>query len=157
MVSQKINPGAVLAFKKVLLFAEAVFLVSVIAVRLFPPADTSGYDPYVSKERFLVTAGELERVRSAVKHYYENNHSYPNSLAELRMYVQENPGMVFRSTDLREHITTEEGNGQESNVLDGSGGWFYDKATGEVKLNITRPVVHYLGPAFYPQEIPADW
>jgi hypothetical protein len=105
----------------------------------------------------LVTAGELERMRTAVEHYYQSNQSYPNSLAELRKYVQENSGMVFGPTDLKEHITSYAGNGRESNVLDGTGGWFYDRATGNVKLNITRPVMHYLGPTLYAEEIPADW
>jgi hypothetical protein len=157
MVSQKNDQGEEVAFTKGFLFAVAVFLFGAIVVRLFSPADTSGYDPDVAKERFIVTAGELARMRSAVEHYYESNNSYPNSLAELRKYVQENQGMVFRPTDLKEHITTEEGNGRESNVLDGTGGWYYDKATGEVKLNITRPVTHYLGKNSYPKEIPADW
>lgn len=139
------------------LLIVAILLFGMILLRLFPPPDTSGYDPESSKQRCLGTKGELHRIRSTLQHYYESKHRYPNSLTELQTYVLQNLDKPILVTDLTEYITSEEGNAQESIVLDGSGGWYYDKATGEVRLNITKPVKYYLGPTISAEEIPAEW
>jgi len=157
ITKQNTNGAIKLTILKVLLLLVAILLLGMIAAKLFYRPQASTYDPGVSKERCLGTKAELARIRSAVKYYYQNNHSYPNSLAELRRYTQENQSKGFMPTDLKEHITTDEGNGQESVVLDGTGGWYYDKAKGKVKLNITKPVKYYLGPTISAEEIPADW
>jgi hypothetical protein len=156
MTEHKKVKGKLLMLKWGLLIV-AILLFGMILLRLFPPPDTSGYDPTSSKERCLGARGELQGIRSALQHYYESKHRYPNSLAELQTYVKQKPNEPIMVTDLTEYITSEEGNAHESTVLDGSGGWYYDKATGEVKLNITKPVEHYLGPTIYAEEIPSEW
>ncbi len=50
-------------------------------------------------------------------------------------------------------------NSKEYDVLNGEGGWYYNKETGEVKLNITKPVKDYVQ-AYVGEignEIPSDW
>ena len=157
MTKQDKNRGRKVSILKGILLLVAVLLLGMIAARVFPWPRASTYDPQVSKERCLGTKAELARIRSALKDYHQSNHRYPNSLAELRSYVQKNPEKGIMLTDLKEHITTEEGNGREGVALDGTGGWYYDKGTGNVKLNITKPVKYYLGPTLNAEDIPAEW
>ena len=99
----------------------------------------------------------LDRVRMMIKSYNEENHRYPSSLYELNKYhtsINPDDDVWFL-----EVITNSIGVNKESDVLDGQGGWYYNNKTGEVRLNITKPIKHYW--RFYwgqgRNDIPSDW
>lgn len=100
----------------------------------------------------------LMRPRIVIDKYKEVNGRYPNSLAELWEYSTENPDLGWGGSPV-ECFSDPNGTSKEFNVLNGEGGWYYDKNSGELRYNLTKPVKHYLrfylGP--YRNEIPADW
>jgi hypothetical protein len=102
---------------------------------------------------------KLFAIRSMVANFHKAEGRYPNTLSELQEHNKENTGSEFDMNFFKEHISSPEGIDAESQVLNGEGGWYYDKIKGEVKLNITHPIKHYkkyyLGK--YRNEIPSDW
>ncbi len=101
----------------------------------------------------------LARNRILIGMFKEAEGRYPNSLDELTEYIAQNPDFVPRVIRFAEHISDPNGNSKEFNVLNGEGGWYYDKNTGELRFNLTKPVKHYLRfyLGIYRNEIPADW
>ncbi len=90
----------------------------------------------------------LVSFRSRIDKFRETEGKYPDSLRELM------------SVPYKEYISSLFiGNRNESKVLNGRGGWYYDPNPGGVRINLTKPVKHYL--RFYlgkeRNEIPADW
>ena len=58
---------------------------------------------------------------------------------------------------MKEHISSEDGNGKETDAIDGTGGYYYNKVTGQVRINPTMPVRYYLGPTIREDEITSKW
>ena len=96
--------------------------------------------------------------RKSLQFFAEKNGKFPDSLHEFNEYGKKFPDRIewhfppgesiSGKTDFREH-----------SVLDGTGGLYYDPKTGELKLNLTRPLKSYW--RFYLGEernhVPADW
>jgi hypothetical protein len=80
-------------------------------------------------------------------------------LAEISNYDSEHEEIKFDKIPFDEYISNENGETKESATLDNKGGWYYNKDTGEVKLNLTKPLKSYLpfyfGP--YRNEVPSEW
>jgi len=145
---------------KTLLLIIAVILLGAIVVTVLAPSRTSGHEAAALKERYVTTVAKLSQIRYAIQHFHEKNGRYPDSLNDLKKYVKQdplNPDWLVIILDFKERISSREGNANETNKLDGSGGWYYNKETGEVKVNITKPVESYLGPTVMSTDIPSEW
>lgn len=116
------------------------------------------YDSHC-EQRIRSTKYNLIKVRSWIPDFKLYKGRYPDSIKELRKYVAEerkNRSLELIYIDFKKNkqsIVT------EFDSLNDKGGYYYDKTTGEVKINLTKPVKHYL--KFYfginRNKIPSDW
>lgn len=103
----------------------------------------------------LLTKRTLNFTRNKVQEFKEATGRFPSSLAEIK-YDRYHP--EFESFPLYEAISDENGNRKEYDELNGLGGWYYNATTGEVKVNIIKPVKNYMYCLRQDEnEIPADW
>ena len=68
--------------------------------------------------------------------------------------------ILFNPDLHKECITSASGNSMEYIELNGHGGFYYNFNTGEVKLNVIKPLKEYLWLYFLAKngnEIPSDW
>jgi hypothetical protein len=79
-------------------------------------------------------------------------------LREVDEYAKRHGGIDWIGLP-KELISGGQPDSSQHDVLDGTGGLYYDSKTGELKLNLTRPLKFYW--RFYLGEdrdkIPADW
>jgi len=99
----------------------------------------------------------LRKMRHEIKEYYQDNDRYPFSIAELKKYAMTKSSFYERG--FAEYLSNPKGNSNENNSLTGSGGWYYDKTTGTLKINLTKPLKTYLRRyiADDKNEIPSNW
>ena len=102
----------------------------------------------------------LNMIRGMITSYSEDNNKYPNSLIELKKFwIEKKSNGNEIDVWFFEIFTHSEGIFTESAMLDGQGGLYYKKETGEVRWNVTKPVKYYW--KFYfgkgRNEIPSDW
>jgi hypothetical protein len=91
-------------------------------------------------------------MRKGIKIYHEEKNQYPATLNELRNYLGFDKIYVDLTSERRSNIP-------EYQELNGKGGYYYDKNTGEIRLNLTKPVMEYL-PRYkggFKDEIPSSW
>jgi hypothetical protein len=57
------------------------------------------------------------------------------------------------------YISDPNGSKQESQVLNGQGGWYYNSTAGEVRVNLDKPLFHYFRfvSGSYRKQVPSDW
>lgn len=100
----------------------------------------------------------LRLSRWSIGIFFKENSRFPNSLDELYEYGKSYPDKIPWNLHPSEFIAGKS-NSQEHSVLDGAGGLYYDSKTGELRLNLTKPLKCYW--RFYlgkeRNEIPADW
>jgi hypothetical protein len=98
----------------------------------------------------------LDFSRSAIDDFVKQTHRFPNSLAELGAYME---GQRWARPTPGEWISNRRGDFTEHRGLDGTGGIYYNPGTGEIRVNLTKPVGHYRRTYFGPRrdEVPADW
>ena len=144
--------------RKPIRFAKRAFVVLVISLVLFAVLAQVGRRLLYSSE-LKTTTMRLVSIRAGIKEFKEEVGRYPNSLAEMSKYGEEHPETSLKKTLGAEFISDTKGNTQEHPALDGKGGWHYNKETGEVKVNLTEPLKHYLQSYFGPDrnEIPSHW
>jgi len=113
---------------------------------------------YYSK-KLLWTEFSLHLARANIRKFHQITGRNPHSLGEINQYAQEHTDSGLRKIAFGEYLTNTDGNKEEYTSLNGQGGLFYNERTGEVKVNLTKPVKHYLRLYFgkYRNEIPADW
>ena len=82
---------------------------------------------------------------------------FPESLDELNEYRKKYPEKTSR-WPFAERISPSSGM-QGHAKLDGSGGFFYDPQSGDIKVNLTKPLHEYWKRCSGKRkdEIPADW
>jgi hypothetical protein len=118
---------------------------------------------YVNSEpygkRIETTLLRLHGARHGIEKFREIKGRFPSSLSELRNWGYKNPEAYIYPGDFCEFISDEQGNCRENNQLDGEGGLYYNKDTGEVKVNITKQIKYYLKylPDFDRYETPSEW
>lgn len=105
--------------------------------------------------------------RTNIAWYKTTTGRLPVTLNEIEYYVNSTNvdvrrvGLNLFRLDLhREKISSLSGNFSEHSVLNNQGGFYYNKDTGEVKLNLTEPVKSYFIICFTKtnlNEIPVDW
>ncbi len=98
-------------------------------------------------------------VRSKIDNFYNVEGRYPNTLRELEEYIKNTSEPEVNIISFKEYISNPEGIEAESDVLNGEGGWYYDKTKGELRLNIVQPIKYYKKFYFgkYRSDIPSDW
>jgi len=100
-----------------------------------------------------------------IKWFNAQTGKYPGSLQDIVVYANEkkndtaNHFHIIRKLPCAEYITDIAGNSKEYPEINGKGGWYYNKDTGQLKVNLIKPVKHYLWLYFGPErnEIPSDW
>ena len=133
-------------FYLILLFIFAYFLVTGI------------YNSHC-KRRILHTKHDLIEVRDWIIKFKVYKKRYPESIQELRKYVaekQEDKSLELIYTDFKKN---KQSIVNEFDTLNDRGGYYYNKATGEVRVNLTKPVKQYLKcyGGIYRDEVPAEW
>ena len=105
------------------------------------------------------TMAMLSKARSDLKEYYDQKGSYPNTLEELAQFGKNNPNSGVKPKLPKEYISQKMGCPFEYNSLNGKGGWYYDNATGDIRVNVTVPVKNYFKLYFGEErnQIPAEW
>ncbi len=114
--------------------------------------------PGINRKVFW-TKRNVSSLRLQIDRFKKLEGRYTNSLAELQQYSKDNPNVGLGNVSVTEHISDPVGNSNEYDVLNNQGGWYYNKNTGEVKLNLTEPVNHYVESYIgkLGRKIPADW
>jgi hypothetical protein len=96
--------------------------------------------------------------RRSIQLFAEQNGRFPDSLGELNEYGKKSPKQIQWYFPAKESIAGK-ANSREHAVLDGTGGLYYDRKTGELKLNLTKPLKSYW--RFYVgksrNDVPANW
>lgn len=119
------------------------------------------HDSYTSYDvkRIGWTFAMLNRARGDIEKVKRLTGEYPDSLLELRKFGEQNPDAGIRKKQFREYISRKEGCSTECSSLNNKGGWYYDKNSGQIRVNLTTPVNRYLRLYFGKErnEIPADW
>lgn len=119
--------------------------------------------PYAGREyegRLGITRLYLNTGRHSIAIFAEKVGRYPHSLNELCEYDKKFPRTLDWQLPLRESISNDDYvRSVEHATLNGKGGFFYDRTTGTLKVNLTRPIKYYWW--FYfgkaRSEVPADW
>jgi hypothetical protein len=133
------------------------FLLSLVVIQYFLHVE----DITMYNEALRTTKWNLMRARSGVKWFEEKTGRLPSCLCEINAYARSNKSdsNILMTIRFLENLSSSGGTDRESDTLSGEGGWFYDPNTGEVKVNLTKPVKHYL--KFFwgkeRNEIPAGW
>lgn len=109
------------------------------------------------EDRIIELRATLDTLRRGIRFFHEQNGAHPDSLSGFRRaLVSNSDGLFPLPIDLtgRPQATV-----PEHRELNDCGGYFYDPNTGEIRLNLTRPVKEYLH--FYDgrfaEEIPSTW
>lgn len=96
--------------------------------------------------------------RRGIKLLAEQNGRFPDSINELNEYAKKFPEKIPWYFPPKESIAGKP-DPREHSVLDGTGGLYYDREKGELKLNLTKPLKSYW--RFYfgksRNHVPADW
>lgn len=129
------------------------FLIALIFVLLVAGA----YIWYQSRceDRVRGTQALLYVTRSGIKTFYEMNGRYPESINEFRQWSRGGAWdkMIVDLTSDKQSVVP------EYRKLNDKGGYYYDPNTGEIRLNLTRPVQEYLKfySGRYKDQIPSSW
>ncbi|MGA1825366.1 MAG: hypothetical protein ACMUIP_11970 [bacterium] len=109
--------------------------------------------------RVIFTKRNLDLLRKNIEIFKDITGRNPNSLLEIVQYAKNNPKNKLFKKKFKEFISDKNGNLCEYGVLNNKGGWYYNKITGEVKVNLINPIKYYL--YFYfndnREDIPSNW
>lgn len=116
--------------KKGFTLLELVLVIAVIGIlaAIIAPRFTS----QGPKARVAQTKANLENLRTAVGMYQAEQASFPSSLWNLAPnYMRKIPGETVSDPRGRENASV-------ATSLNGSGGWYYNSTTGDVKCNVRQ-------------------
>jgi len=131
-----------------------IFLVALFLSGLLLLVHDWYYDGKIPQTKF-----HLSLVRSDIRVFKEIEGRYPNSIAELRQYAEHDEQLFSLKELFIDFKDYPQAHVPESDVLNGKGGYYYDKPTGTVRINLTQPIKHYF-PFYFGadrNQIPADW
>ena len=136
----------------------AYAIVAGVVLSLLIAAHINRYDQRC-EGRFVQMNAALKHLRTTIRIFAEESGRYPDSLGELRWFC-ENVGGKDSWFNMYVDLTSQEQSEiPEYRQLNDKGGYYYDPNTGEVRLNLTRPVKEYL-PRYrgrYKDQIPSSW
>ena len=110
-------------------------------------------------DRTFHTKANLASLRGLFRAHKTVYGEHPPTLAKLREDYDRRRGSTIVRKIRSEHISDTDGCSSESAVLNGKGGWYYDRKTGDIRINLTQPVKHYMKWyfGFDRNEKPSDW
>ncbi len=111
------------------------------------------------ENRIKVTKVHLGVTRKSIQAFLEHNGRYPDSLDEFRRYVRNKRGYL-RAPDMYVDLNSEkQSDVPEYRQLNDKGGYYYDPNTGEVRLNLTRPIKDYFKwyRGRFKDQVPSSW
>ncbi len=132
---------------------SVVSLLCVVRVSFYPPLGRQS-----DSVRIATTRASLALIRHEIEVFREHSGRDPNSLAELVAASKDEDGELTAGLPY-EFVANDRGNCSEHASLNGEGGWYYDKTTGNVKINLDQPLKHYL-PSYHSQsadQVPSQW
>ncbi len=136
---------------------KIVFAVLVIVLMWFMYVSCL-HDPYNKEIEW--TSISLQLIRENIQKFKQTNQRYPVSLDELNNHIKNDEKNLFHKRDNKEFISDRNGCSEEHVILDGKGGWFYNKQTGEIKININKPLKTFFEKYYYlpsRNKIPSEW
>ena len=97
----------------------------------------------------------LDVTRRGITTFYEVNGRYPKSFDEFRQWGR---GGVWDNM-IMDLTSDKQSEVPEYRQLNDKGGYYYDPNTGEIRLNLTKPVKEYLKRynGRYKDQIPSSW
>jgi len=133
----------------------ALVIVSVVCIWLM---SNLWIKPGINRRVFW-TKQNVSSLRLQIGGFKKLEGRYPNSLSELRDYSQKNYGWSFGEVYPLELISDPCGNSKEFTAINGQGGLYYDSNTGQVRVNLIKPVSNYVKSYFgkVGNEAPVDW
>ena len=109
--------------------------------------------------RLRWTKTNLALARKSASLFAEKTGRFPKTLQELNEYGQNFSKELKWHFPPREAISSSRSVFSEHTILDGTGGLYYSPKTGQLKINLTRPLksywILYWGKGR--NEVPADW
>lgn len=111
------------------------------------------------QSRIRSTEINLLFIRRSVRLFHEQTGNYPGSLSELNEYGKKYTKEINWYLTPGEYISKSSKQGTENKDLNGAGGLYYNPETGELKVNLTKPLKSYwkLYIGKRRNEVPADW
>lgn len=139
--------------KRFYVFVITTLLLFIVGVLLVRNINCS-YRLRIKGARIMLTFS-----RRSIRLFAEQNGRFPDSLYELLEYGKKFPDKIKWSFPPSESISGKSSNSREHFVLDGTGGLYYNPKTGELKLNLTKPLKAYWRFYFGKErdKVPADW
>jgi len=154
--------GTNIAKKTIIILVVCVMASSIFFILVVPLSKFASKPDNVMNTIFVVQ-WRLSLGRDAIKDFNVNMGRYPNSLVELEKYIQKKPefseNFKLCNDKFIENISDKNGNSKEYNTLNGLGGFYYNSKTGELKVNLIKPIKKYYRFYFrtHRNEIPAEW
>jgi len=108
------------------------------------------------EKRIEATIVYLKALRTSIQVFYNYNGLYPDSLDEFRQW--QHAGDIWQKMYV--DLTSEKQSDiPEYRELNDKGGYYYDPNSGEIRLNLTRPVKEYLKwyVGRFKDEVPSSW
>jgi len=102
----------------------------------------------------------LHLIRSNIQAFTEINGRHPDTLSEMNDFIRNSNSKRFSGRENMEHISSIDGCNEEHDVLNGQGGWYYNSQTGEVKVNLTKPLKEYVKNYYnlaIRYKVPSNW
>jgi len=94
--------------------------------------------------RVLVSRVYISSLRYDIDKYKRITGNYPETLAVMQAYGRQHPETSISAKGYKEYVSgSDEGISDEYNSLNGKGGWYYDNVTGNVKVNLMKPLEGY--------------
>jgi hypothetical protein len=139
--------GKNIPYSRVFLIALLFVLVAIFVLSILE----SSYERYC-RGRILVLQVNFKTMRTAIEMYYKENAQFPASIMDIRTYIASDKMYVDLTSDKQSNVP-------EYRELNDKGGYYYDPNTGDVRLNLTRPVREYLKfySGSYKDQVPSSW
>ncbi len=96
------------------------------------------------KRRIRVIRVNLSVLRDVIRIYSEVHGGYPNSLNEFRQWSKGDQSQGTWDKMYVDLTSDRQSNVPEYRELNDKGGYYYYPNTGEIRLNLTRPLKEYL-------------
>ena len=98
-------------------------------------------------------------IRNSIHTFLEHNGRYPDSLDEFRRYIRDESGYLNVPVMYVDLTSEKQSDVPEYRQLNDKGGYYYDPNTGEVRLNLIRPVKDYLKwyNGKFKDQVPSTW
>lgn len=107
------------------------------------------------KDRIRRSKNSLESLRNSIEWYRQETSIFPASFKEIDQYIEASkidklrvklngkPVKLFFPSYHYEYLSTFKGGNDEHHLLDNKGGFYYNISTGEVRINLTKPLKTY--------------